>query len=743
MNITKIVKKDEIPDINSQKNNTIIHLKNQTYNLNSTTIDNNITIIGNNSILKTNSTDNLFKITKNSNVILINLTIQDHLSGNMPTINNSGVLKLQNVIVKNHTCTERTSRGGAILNTGVLEITNSAFSLNKASWGASIYNNQAKVTITNSTFTADHTYNVGGSLYTIRGDVKIYDTYFKNNTAVSGAAIYNAFGNLSINHSSFYKNNAQSFYGGCIYSTGICYVNHTNFTSNHAQYSGGAITNTNNFTAYNCSFNLNTATDGGAIENIAWTATENGNLTLIRCNFTENSAGNCGGAIINFNSTDVKGNYGTITARGCIFDRNTAGGEGGAIANHQYIDLEYNMFLNNEANIKQTISSNNNVIKSARNNWWGENSPNWIKHGVKPQTWILMKFTNKTALVNGMPTKLEVTLNSLINNQTIDEPLPTTKVTIANKTYLLNGNLTIRYTPKSEVIAQIDNQKLTLKSVNATIKAITGNETLKINYNFPTNVNALTTVKIDGKTILNEQLIWNGKAQLNYKLPASLNREKYTLNIIINNDGNIMKRNITITIPKREVDLTLDVPSNAKIGDKIQIKTHLTCNGMNITTGKIAFKINGKTMQTNLKVINGIVLINYTIPDTFSIKKYNISVVYSGDNNKKTTTTSEILKINKGIIKLANLKNITIKKEDHIQLPVSLVDINNKKLIIPVKLCYKINNITYKTNITSINSSFIFDYITPKLSMKLTLTIKIGESKKYEQAIFNIPLRIE
>lgn len=747
----------------NEKNNTIINLDEGNYKVDPIIVDNNVTIIGNstsNTFISTNSTDHLFNITKNSHLTLINLTINNHQSETIATINNQGKLTLIGVDIINNTCLNRTAKGGAIYTTGELQVEDSTFESNTASWGASVYNNGGVVNINNSLMRLDHTYNVGGSLYNIRGNMTVNNSRFIQNTAVSGAAIYNAFGKLDIENSMFLKNSAQTYYGGAIYTTGICNVLNSNFLYNNANYMGGAITNTNNFTAINSTFTSNTAGEsGGAIENIPWTAKENGNIILIDCNFTENSAGINGGAIITLNSTDVDNNYGTITSRRCIYDSNSAGSCGGAIYSVGFIDLEYNVFLNDDAETSKEVY-NGYKIKSVENNWWSLNNPDFKKMGVTPNSWVVMKFINTTPLIENLQSHIKVTLNTLNNGNEITQPLPVRDVIYPTCNATYNENFqSINSSVENIVVAndttnmtvRVDNQRLTLNAIKSdiTYKLINNNQTIEVTYNLPSNINAKTSIKVNSKTIIKNQKIVNGKLTAIYDIPTSWRYNSYTLNIIANNNGDILNKNLTVMIPKRDVSIKISIDNNKKpikVGDTIKIVVSVKMANQNITTGKIVFKINGKTQQSDIRVVDGKAVINYTIPYTFNPGNYTISIKYSGDENKNANMQTQILQVAKDNIYLKDNSTLYLMSDSGIRVPIALVD-SHSNYVGEVKLCYKINNITYKTNITLVDGVFYFDYITPVVaqssSLKQTLTIKVGESKRYNEAILNIPLIIE
>ncbi len=121
--------------------------------------------------------------------------------------------------------------------------------------------------------------------------------------------------------------------GGAISNNGTLSVVNCNFTDNYAYNYGGAIHNsqTGTLTVNNSIFTSNGAANGGAISN--W-----GTLILNNSTFNINNAANFGGAIYNDGDKAQSIPYvGNVTVNNCTFTRNIAGtyddgqGSGGAI----------------------------------------------------------------------------------------------------------------------------------------------------------------------------------------------------------------------------------------------------------------------------------------------------------------------------------------------------------------------------------------------------------------------------
>ena len=89
----------------------------------------------------------------------------------------------------------------------------------------------------------------------------------------------------------------------------------------------------------------------------------------------------------------------------------------------------------------------------------------------------------------------------------------------------------------------------------------------------------------------------------------------------------------------------------ATAGGKITLKATITDNDKIINTGKIVFKINGKTVKNEngkviyAKVVNNTVEFEYTLPESYKTGSYNITATFiSADYDR--LTDSKTLTIN-------------------------------------------------------------------------------------------------
>ncbi len=265
--------------------------------------------------------------------------------------NNSALAICDSVFMNN----QATAYGGAIYHvvtatTNVLSVTDSAFISNSALNGGALWNNNSAnsiINVSSSNFTQNSASSNGGAIYN-SGLLNLnYGNTFSSNTAVNGGSIYNTRTiNIDTNEFSY---NISSSSGGAVYNTGLITIDYSLFANNTATGSGGAIYHvttsaTNILSITDSDFISNSALNGGALWN---NNSANSIINVSSVNFIKNSASSSGGAIYNsgtlnldseiiFSSnTALSGgavyNTRTITSNGSLFYNNSATGNGGAI----------------------------------------------------------------------------------------------------------------------------------------------------------------------------------------------------------------------------------------------------------------------------------------------------------------------------------------------------------------------------------------------------------------------------
>jgi predicted outer membrane repeat protein len=206
-----------------------------------------------------------------------------------------------------------TTGGGALVNSGTMTITDSAFTSNTSPSGGAI-NAGGTFTVTGSTFTSNRS-NRGGAILgggtitgcTFSGNSAFQDhggaflnggtstvtnCVFSDNTApTNGGAIFNPGGNLTVTGSTFNGNTAT--HGGGIYNQTTLSVTGSTFNGNTATTNGGGIFSNSSLTVNQSTFNSNTAAWGGGILSTSTPAP----AVVTNSTFSRNSATNGGGGI--------------------------------------------------------------------------------------------------------------------------------------------------------------------------------------------------------------------------------------------------------------------------------------------------------------------------------------------------------------------------------------------------------------------------------------------------------------
>jgi uncharacterized protein YraI len=226
------------------------------------TINNNVTIGGNNTVSIFGTTDRVFTIASGKTVILDKITIQSgSVTGNGGNILNQGTLTLQDSTVSGGNAS---GNGGNIYHSGTsLTLLGSKLISGGAVDGGNLYFASGTLSATQTSIETGFASGDGSGIYLVAGTATLSSTSFSGNqtTTGSGGGVYVAGGNHTFSNNTFNNNQASGGLGGGIYvDAGTVGVNFTTFSGNSGN--GGAIAN-----------NSGTVTLGA---NILW-----GNLSLI------------------------------------------------------------------------------------------------------------------------------------------------------------------------------------------------------------------------------------------------------------------------------------------------------------------------------------------------------------------------------------------------------------------------------------------------------------------------------
>jgi len=257
-----------------------------------------------------------------------------------------------------------------------------------------------------------------------------------------------------------------------------------------------------------------------------------------------------------------------------------------------------------------------------------------------------------TATINGVETTIE---NGTITYTPIDTTDVIIKATYQDPTGKYNTTSitkTLTVKPAQLIINPINTKAGDTINITASIKA--GDETI-------TDINkGKVTFKVNGKTLKDENgkviyaKVVNGTATIeNYIVPSDWTKEGTTIQAVYSGStqcDKLTSEKTNITVAKAVPTLTTE-NITATAGDKITLKATITDNNKEINTGKIVFKINGKTVKDEngkviyAKVVNNTVEFEYTLPESYKSGSYNITATFiSADYDR--LTDSKTLTVN-------------------------------------------------------------------------------------------------
>ena len=645
------------------------------------------------------------------------------------------------------------SYGGAISTTSESEIknsditiTNSNFTNNSISsrirsYGGAIsgINQNLKVNLTNFTDNqaTSSSKSYGGAISImsestiLSSTLNISNVTFANNkvngSSLSyGGAIAITGANLTLTNSTLDKNSATSTntsYGGAIATTGESEIRNSNLTVSYS------------------TFLNNTSKIGGGIYG------KNNILNLTFSAFNNNTAENS----VNLADENVtlllRGNY--FAQVDSIYDSNITAQVNGknavALLNQTTPSPLRVVLVEKDSNQTITKLGNNYIIEVSS---IPDDLITKVNLSVENGYSADVEFKPLPADSN-MKVYTEYTLAAIMNhdaNLTIDVTTPVNTIgtvtanvnvsengnpvngnvifTINGETYnvtIVDGKAQLNYTlpgdieaGEYDVVAEFENPIYNSNSITGTFTVVkldiantTIDETIKTLENYTintiikdTNGNTLVgtndvTIQINGETI--KTTITDGV--LDITLPTDkmeANTYPFTVNIEENNLYNAGQITGTLTIQKRDADVTIDVTTPVNTVGNVTANVDVSENG-NPVNGSVIFTINGETY--NVTIVDGKAQLNYTLPSDIEAGEYDVSAEFTNPmyNTKTVTGTFTVVKLD-----IANTTmDETIKAFEDFTINTIVKDTNGNTLVGTNNVIVVMNNETLiKTTIT-------------------------------------------
>ena len=426
-----------------------------------------------------------------------------------------------------------------------------------------------------------------------------HDNYFENcNIYYKGTGITTAFGGSAYNNTFV----GIKFHNG----TGFNAVAGSNII-NCTAYDNGAIRIGANSTAYN---------------NTAASMTASAADSIIGGNNVTSLTVSGANAIIENNTVGTI----SVTGAGATVNNNTI--TSGTINSNGIISFTENIITDSITISKATNITNNNIhtlnVNAANTNITGNNITGLVTLNSNSNIITGNNITNtEEYTITGSGSDNIITDNYLKSN----DKYAYESVNLNSETNTIENNL-----PQYELV--IDTTTFTIGQ--------TANITASIQFDeqVASNINSGKVVfKVNGKTLKDENgkviyaKIVNGQATIeNYKIPDSWNKNNLTISAVYSGSTtcqSLRSDKEAVIIAKEPVFTTEDIQTT--IGSTITLKATLNDNDKVINSGKVVFKINGKTLKDSkgrtiyAKITNNIATLEYTLPNTFKAKDYNIT----------------------------------------------------------------------------------------------------------------------
>ncbi|MEE0489120.1 right-handed parallel beta-helix repeat-containing protein, partial [Methanosphaera stadtmanae] len=318
-----------------------------------------------------------------------------------------------------------------------------------------------------------------------------------------------------------------------------------------------------------------------------------------------------------------------------------------------------------------------------------------------------------TSMGGGRTNNITITNNNIQLNSSVIygmEIYQTSNTTINNNTILGNGNYTMGIgLAHSEDNTIINNEMILYGNSNIKINDIV-EEIRPANTGIQIQQNSHNT-QIDNNTIIIKDI---GQHDLTINTENSIKNTTITNNKLttstktgtrtINTNYDTYLENNTRAIINTKIVLET---INAQVGDTINLKAYVyDIYGNPINTGRVVFKINGKTIKdTNGNIIyatvkEGIATIeNYTVPANWFKIKSVLNVVYGGTSTYEQTRTNNTIPMNitkKTATMTMTTNTTTAKPGETIKITVKITEKDTN--VNEGRVLFKVNGKTMRDN---------------------------------------------
>lgn len=226
--------------------------------------------------------------------------------------------------------------------------------------------------------------------------------------------------------------------------------------------------------------------------------------------------------------------------------------------------------------------------------------------------------------------------------------------------------------------------------------------------------NSTIIFKVNNITITDYQIITDGSTIClkEFTIPSNWKKRNYTLEVKLYKKGfeNVLSGTSSINILRLNV-YSVVYNITGFPNDKITLKATITDErNQKVNMGIARFKINGITINKNLHVINGVVILeDYVIPSKNRGPTYNLSLVYGANNlyNSNRNYSTITLKKDESDI---DITNTTFIRRENFTIYARIYRKSNNESAYSGKAIVKINRKTVSPVLDVSNGEISFTY---------------------------------
>ncbi|RAP51423.1 MAG: hypothetical protein BZ138_05245 [Methanosphaera sp. rholeuAM270] len=372
-------------------------------------------------------------------------------------------------------------------------------------------------------------------------------------------------------------------------------------------------------------------------------------------------------------------------------------------------NIESNSIKNTVSNEYETITNDNSSTDKAITKKTTKSSKNTKTSTDKQQ--VIIETNPITAYANQL-----ITINANVtyqNGEKVDDAKAAIKIndnTIA-QTRVTNGMISYTYElPKwhakvydvtiivgetPSIQTSIKNTTLTIQRHNVKISMddytvlSAANTKLKaiVKYENGSYVNGTKAVfKINGKTV-GSTIVNNGEASINTIVPTKAKTYTLVFKVGESTVSNYNDCSADLIVKKRTPAISTDVLYFASKGNSVTFKATLIGTGYANASGKLGFKVNGKTVAT-VQMENSTATYKYDV-SKLSPGTHDVSIVYGGSNALNEVRRNVSLRVQSDLVSTYTYNQILDKANttyqfilDNKRLP-NYLTLNENQILIP------------------------------------------------------------